>query len=252
MTWVNRWLIWMTLTLLLTGIGAGGGEAWAQKAGAPVPDRAYLYLPVLTKEIKAIWPTLGAENSHYLAGQVEQETCPSRTHRFCWSPTAENINPKNNGEYGWGLGMVTNTNRYNNFKEVTTKYSGLKGWKWEDRFNPEYQLRTLVYMDRTCAKPYLTSGVSESVSLQFAFSCYNGGQGAVLKDRAYCGQLEGCDKNVWFGHVETHSLRARTKLSGYSVSAYSINREYVRNIWTLRGPRYSGEMRRLWAPSSEK
>lgn len=234
LTWLAPFLF--TLVFLIA--------TWPSGVQAQVPEQSKQYLPVLVKAVGGIWPELSIPE--YLAGQVEQETCASLKSSKCWNPRTENINPKNDGEYGWGLGQLTNTNRYNNFKDVTTKYAGLKAWKWEDRFNPEYQLKTMAYMDRTCAKPYLGE-TSESVSLQFALSCYNGGQGSVLKDRAYCAQVSGCDKNVWFGNVETHSLKARTKLSGYSVSAFDINRDYVRNIWTLRGPRYKEVVRQIKA-----
>lgn len=192
-----------------------------------LPPNAQLYLPVLVQEIKANWPSLSVP--HFLAGQVEQETCPSLKSAKCWNPKTENINPKNNGEYGWGLGQLTNTNRYNNFEEVTTRYSGLKTWKWEDRFNPEFQLRAMTLMDKSA---FVTFKTDELNALWFAFSAYNGGRMSVLNDQKYCAQIAGCDPKQWFGHVEVNSLKARTKLSGYRVSAFDINREYVRNIRT--------------------
>ena len=195
---------------------------------------ARLYLPVLVDEYLTYWPEFKWPEK--LAGQVDQETCPSQKSPKCWNPRTENINPKNNGEYGFGLSQLTNTNKYDNFKEVTTKYQGLKSWKWDDRFNPEYQLRTLIYMDRACARPYTKA--TEENQAKFAWSCYNGGQGSVLNDRKYCAQTPGCNPEVWDDNVETHSLKPRSKLGGYRLSAYDINREYVDSIWNRRWLRY--------------
>jgi len=142
----------------------------------------------------------------------------------------ENINPKNNGEYGWGLGQLTNTNKYNNFKDVTEKYEGLKTWKWEARFDPAYQIRTMIYMDKSAYDSF--TGKTELDKLKFSASAYNGGKGGVLNDKKYCAQIQGCDPFVWDNNVETHSLKSRTKLGGYSISALTINRDYVNNIET--------------------
>lgn len=207
-----------------------------------LPPNVDLYLPVLVAEYKANWFDLLWPEK--LAGQVEQETCPSRKSKRCWNPKTENINPKNNGEYGFGLGQITNTNKYNNFDDVVQKYSGMKGWKWEDRFNPTYQLRALIYMDRAAYRVFTKSGVDAENALRFAFSSYNGGQGGVIKDRKFCAQFKDCNPNVWYGNVETHSVKAKTKLNGYSISAFTINRDYVANI-DKRAPKYKDRVRAL-------
>jgi membrane-bound lytic murein transglycosylase MltF len=74
---------------------------------------------------------------------------------------------------------------------------------------------------------------SEADRLQMMFSAYNGGLGGIIKDRHYCRAIKGCNPDVWYGNVETHSLKPKTKLSGYSISAFSINRDYVHNIYDL-------------------
>jgi hypothetical protein len=210
-------------------------EGLPSSASPEVKARISAYLPILKEERAAYWPNM--RQPAYLAAQVEQETCASLKHKKCWNPEAQNINPKNDGEIGWGLGQLTNTNRYNNFEMVTTKYPGLKPWKWEDRFNPRYQLRTMVLMDKSAFDVFKKE--EEEDKLAFAFSSYNGGLGNVLKDRKYCAQISACNPAKWWGNVETHSHRSRTKLQGYSVSAYQINREYVHNIMKVRHQKYS-------------
>lgn len=210
-----------------------------------LPPNAQLYLPVLVQVIKEVWPELQTKYVKYIAAQPEQETCPSLKSPRCWNPKTENINPKNNGEYGWGLGQMTNTNKFNLFQEATTKYSGLKGWKWENRFDPTYQLKAMAYQDRTNYNVF--KNASDDNKLAFAFSAYNGGLGGVLNDRKYCANVPGCDKEVWFGNVETHSLKARMNLKGYSISAYQINRDYVHNIWYVRPQKYEAIVNSLMA-----
>ena len=199
-----------------------------------IPPNAVQYVPVVMAEIRQYWPTI--VEPAFIFAQVEQETCPSLKHKKCWNPKTENINQKNNAEYGWGLGQLTNTNKYNNFEEVTHKYAGLKTWKWEDRFNPTYQIRTLIYMDKNSYQVF--KNAEELNRFAFALSAYNGGLGGVLTDRKYCAQFKECDPEIWEGHVETHSRKARTNLGGYRISAYQINREYVYNIMNVRFQKY--------------
>ena len=206
-----------------------------------LPPNAELYLPVLVQEYKAKWPEL--KTPEVLAGQVEQETCARLTSPRCWNPKTENINPKNNGEYGWGLGQLTNTNRYNNFELLKAQYKDMAPWKWEDRYNPQYQLRALIYMDRAGYTTFKNAATDKD-RMSFALSAYNGGLGGVINDRKFCAQTPGCNKEVWFDNVETHSLKSRSKLGGYSISAFQINRDYVRNIWD-RAVKYVTEIEKL-------
>lgn len=199
-----------------------------------VPPAAEQYKESLHQAIANKWPDYSSP--WYFASQVEQETCISATHRKCWNPKTENINPKNNGEYGWGLGQLTNTNKYNNFEDLKKRDSDFKSWKWDDRFNPEYQLRAMIFMDLAGYKPFKEA--DDYNRSAFMFSAYNGGTGGVLADRKYCRQVPGCNPELWFGNVETNSLKAKTKLAGYSVSAFHINREYVHNIMIVRADKY--------------
>lgn len=203
-----------------------------------LPPNALLYLPVLAAEQKQLWPDL--KIPAYLAAQIEKETCPGLKSPKCWNPKTENINPKNNGEYGFGLGQLTKTNKFDAFIEATERYDGLKSWKWEDRFNPAMQIRTLIYMDK---RGYTNlKGDTDDDKIAFALSAYNGGSGGVLLDKKYCAQIQGCNPFAWKGNVETNSVKAKTKLGGYSVSAFTINRGYVERIMGPSHEKYSAAM----------
>lgn len=181
-----------------------------------------------------MWP---AAPVNVFAGQVEQETCITLTHRSCWNPRAE---LKTEREYGFGLGQITITSRFNNFRESVGSTRALQGWVWEDRFNPRMQLIAMVSMDLRLFNSLWFPGHSlvDENSLAFALAAYNGGLGGVLADKRLCAQTYGCNPGMWFGHVEQHSLKAKVAVSGYGKSFFAINREYVRNILKVRRWRY--------------
>lgn len=194
----------------------------ASLALTQLPARAVAYLPVLQSVIGAAWPEM--PDRAMLAGQVEQETCPSLTHRSCWNPHAE---LKTAREYGFGLGQLTITTRFDNFTAARQLDRSLRDWQWEDRYDPARQLRVLVLMDRNLYRRF----TPQDDGLAFMLSAYNGGLGGVLQDRRLCASRPGCDPHRWFGHVEHTSYRSTTKVQGYGQSFFEINRGYVRQIY---------------------
>lgn len=201
-----------------------------------IPTLASVYLPMLATVIALLWPSM--PDRALIAAQIEQETCPSLTSKKCWNPRTE---LKTSREYGFGLGQLTVTEKFNNFEAARSWDKSLAGWKWEDRFNPEMQLRSLVAYDRNLYSQ-IRFGASDQDKLAFMFSSYNGGMGGLIKDRRMCAAIKGCDPDRWFGHIEHHSFRAKTKVSGYRMSFFDINREYVRNIMFVRSPKYRGAL----------
>ena len=141
---------------------------------APVRERAERYLAALREELVTHWPTFSAPS--VMAAQIEQETCISLSHRRCWSPHAE---LKTQHEYGFGLGQITVTRAYDNFAGATKLDSSLATWEWEDRFNPTYQLRTLVLTNRINARS-LDFGETDQDQHALMLSAYNGGLGGTL------------------------------------------------------------------------
>lgn len=217
-----KWILFVALALP-AGDVAGSAE---------LPERAYQILPALQEVTQKKWP--GFCRVDILAGQVEQETCPSLGHRFCWNPRAE---LKTSREYGFGLGQLTVTARFDNFKAARGWDPDLSDWRWEERFDAEKQLIALVVYDRNLFRQ-ISWASSDFERIAFTLSAYNGGLGGLIKDRQICAATEGCDPSRWWGHVELHSFRARTSVHGYRKSFFEINREYVRNIVWFRSPRY--------------
>lgn len=202
------------------------------QAATVLPDNAWVHLPILKAQIETHWPD--APMRSVFAAQVEQETCISLKHRKCWSPYAE---LKTSREYGFGLGQITITEKFDNFKEAKKLDPAMREWKWEDRYNAAFQLKTLVLMDKFNYGK-LNWAATDYERLAMAFAAYNGGLGGVLSDRKVCMATPGCDPSRWFNHISTTSRKAKVAASGYGKSFFAINREYVVNIMTVRRHKY--------------
>lgn len=211
------------------------GSARAAESSTPPPS-ALGYLPVLRAEVVRSWPD--APDAAALAAQVEQETCISLRSRSCWSPHAELKTPR---EYGFGLGQITVTPRFNNFEAARLLDASLTRWAWEDRFDAARQLRVLVLMDRQAYRA-VARAPDPRERFAMALSAYNGGAGGLSADRRLCGQVAGCDPARWFDNVERVSLKARTAAAGYGQSFFAINRGYVRAVLVDRRARYVGRV----------
>lgn len=208
-------------------------------AGAgTVPSRALEHLPSLVKAQSSLWPA--APQPWFLAGQVEQETCPSLTSPKCWNPRTE---LKTSREYGFGLGQITiayradGSVRFNKWAELRARYPELRAWSWEQRYEPAYQLTAFVLMDRSICKLFADAASVED-TLAMCLAGYNGGEGAVKQDQLLCSNTPGCDPRRWFGHVEKNSMKARVPYAGYGKSPFDINREYPRAILGVRRAKY--------------
>jgi hypothetical protein len=218
LAWAFAFFLW------LVGVAAWGSE---------LPPNAVQYLPILQAEEAARWPTLPLPSA--LGAQVEQETCISLRSKGCWNPRTE---LKTSREYGFGLGQLTKTSRFDAWAEVKGMDPSLKSWKWEDRYDPTLQLRALVVKDRFNFERFPAS----EGQLAFALAAYNGGLGGTLGDIKLCQHTEGCDPSLWFGNVERTSLKQKTKVQGYGQSFFGINRGYVRNVLIERRPKYARAM----------
>lgn len=201
--------------------------------GAEPPRAALALLPVLKAEQVAYWQ--GMPYPSILGSQVEQETCPSLTHRQCWNSHAE---LKTSREYGFGLGQITITSRFDNLAVSRGLDPSLRDWRFEDRFDAGRQLRVIVLMDRGI-HGRIKGAATPADQVQFMLGAYNGGEGGLSSDRRMCVQTAGCNPGRWFGHVERTSLKARAKVQGYGQAFFDVNRGYVSNIWTVRRARYA-------------
>lgn len=144
-----------------------------------------------------------------------------------------------------GLGQTTiawradGSVRFDNFSELRRRFADLKDWQGERIYDPQLQLLALVHLDHDCyeAAPFAADGLNRAAMM---FNCYNGGKIGLLQDRSLCAQVPGCNPALWFGNIEQHSLKARTKVAGYGRSFFEISREYPRNVMFVRAPKYRG------------
>ncbi|MBL8473804.1 MAG: hypothetical protein JNM98_18585 [Rhodocyclaceae bacterium] len=209
--------------------------SFSVRAGAAeMPLGAQKYLPVLAAEQAEKWPDMPLRSA--LAAQVEQETCPTLRSAKCWSPRAE---LKTAREYGFGLGQITVTKRFDNFAEARKLDPSLRDWAFTDRYDATRQLRTLVLMDRDLYRRLAPLVKDGHEALAMSFAAYNGGLGGVLADRRLCARVKNCDPQRWWGNVEHTSLKAKTVVAGYGKSFFAINREYVKNIMHVRRGHYA-------------
>jgi hypothetical protein len=226
-----RFLISLILTLAACGV-------YAQDVRTFVPAQAYGLLPQVRQAQLEIWPD--APMPSFLAAQIEQESCISLRHSRCWNTRAQ---LKTSREFGFGLGQTTiayrpdGSVRFNKQAELRDTYASLRGWTDDKRFDAHYQITAIVEMDRGIYSRILN--VSDTTErLAFTLSAYNGGESGVRQDRLLCRNTPGCNPNLWFKHVEHHSLKTRKVNPGYGKSAFEINREYPRNVLFLRRPKY--------------
>lgn len=209
------------------------------RAAPYTPAGATQYAPVLVEKQKSNWP--GIPTPWTLGGLVEQESCASLKSRQCWNPRAE---LKTSREYGFGLGQITiayrpdGTERFNEFTTLQRQYASLRSWRWENRYDPGYQLTALIEMVKALwTKTPPANG--DDTHWAFTLVSYNGGLGALLQDRRYCANSAGCDPTLWFGNIETHSLKSKAPQKAYGgQSWYSITRGYVKNVLTIRRAKY--------------
>lgn len=195
---------------------------------ATIPVAALALLPILNQEIDTHWPTMPLRSS--MAAQIEKESCITLKHKKCWNTRAE---LKTDREYGFGLGQITITKKFNVFEELKASNKALADWKWEDRFNANYQLRAVVIKDLQSFRA-MKGAATPMDQLKMAYSAYNGGIGGVNKDRVLCSNTKGCNPKVWDGNVELTSFKSRIAVKGYGQSFYEINRGYVRQLIDLK------------------
>lgn len=204
----------------------------SQKQINAVPKAFLPHHETLIKVMLSTWKDIPIPS--IVPALIEQETCPSLTHWKCWNTKAE---LKTDREYGFGLGQLTVTSRFNAFDEMKALDQRLRQWRWEDRYNAENQMiATVVMLKRNYNVFKAVTDTQERMA--FATASYNGGIGGIQADQRVCRNTKGCDPNRWFNNVEHTSLKAKVALHGYGKSFFETNREHSRNIFKIRRFKY--------------
>lgn len=201
-------------------------------AANEVPKNFLAHKDTLIKVLSTSWPDITIPSA--VAGLIEQETCYSLTHSKCWSRFAKLETAR---EYGFGLGQLTVTSRFNAFEEVKALDSRLKDWKWDERFNAEYQMIAIVSMLKRNHRIF-RGAETDNDQYAFALAAYNGGIGGIQADQRICRNTKGCNPNLWWGNVEKTSLKKKTAVKGYGLSFFEINRKYPVNVLKIRRMKY--------------
>lgn len=204
----------------------------SQEQTSAVPVKFLEKYPILVEVIDSTWDS--NEMPSAIAALIEQETCITPRHRFCWSERAEF---KTSREYGFGLGQLTVTQKFNKFEEMKHRDPRLRDWLWEDRYNVENQMISIVVMMKRKAGLF---SQAETIEDKYAFiaSAYNCGVGGIYQDQRVCRSTPGCKQWRWFNHVENTSLKAKVAMNGYSKSFFQTNREHARNVVLVRSVKY--------------
>ena len=221
---------------------------WAsmtQFANAAEPagiQRARALAPMVVSEIEQHWADMPRRS--YLGALIEQESCPSLSHRMCWSTTAQ---LKTSREEGGGLTQFTRAwtaagaQRFDALAEVKAMApKALEELNWETLYQrADLNVRAAIVKLRNCDANLtrLTPGLDDLTRVAMCGAAYNGGWAHLQQDRKLCGMTPGCNPNQWFGHVEMHSVKSREKWQGYGQSAYDVNRGHVRNTVPLQSRR---------------
>lgn len=213
--------------------------AYCVNVNTYIPPQAYKYQLTIKDEINKFFPEL--EYKNYVPGLIEHESCLSLTHNKCWNPQSQ---LKTSRELGIGLGMLTkayNTDgsiRFDKLSELRTTYKTyLKELSWETLAQrPDLQIRSIILMlNADYNKLYDIEDQYQRLAMIDA--AYNGGIGGLQKERRQCGLTKGCNPNIWFDNVERMVVKSTKAIYG-NRSAFSINRDHVRDTLLIRMPKY--------------
>lgn len=217
-------------------------HAAAQDVRTFIPPQAPTVLPVLRQVQEEHWPDLIMPE--VLAGQAEKESCIHLRHPRCWNPSSR---LKSAREEGAGIPQITrayhtsgpNTGklRFDALAEMRARHPALRPLNWDNVYERlDLQLLVLVLKNRD--NWFSFEGVrSQTNRLVFTLLAYNRGTAGVLREMTACKLKEGCDPQVFFGHVEKTCTASWKPIYGNN-SPCSISRAYPGDILYTRSPKY--------------
>lgn len=234
---IGSGLLFLGVCIVIYGLlGLFGSAARADT----IPPRAHALLPQVAVAINQHWP--GIPMREYVPGLIEHESCITLTHSRCWSPTSR---LKTAREEGAGLGQLTRAwhpdgrLRFDALSEMRDAHPALAGLDWATIYQrPDLQIAALILKVRADYQA-LRDVADPGQRLAMADAAYNGGRAGLQRERRACQLSAGCDPGQWWGHVEAHCLKSRQPLYA-GRSACDINRHHVRDVVTVKAPKYRG------------
>lgn len=207
------------------------------------------YKSTISEQLDLLWPELTARE--FIPAQIQKETCGGATKSDkCFNPKTElkSYDPKTKKlvENGVGFGQTTivwDANgkiKFDMFDETSRMDKSLRGWSYATRYDPLMQIRSNIVLNRVNYNKI--SGATELDRLMFTDSAYNAGRGRVYKDKQKCRMVAGCNPEKWVGNVEVNSTLTKKTNGRYNVSAYSINRGHVSDVFKKYMPVYAPYM----------
>ena len=226
---------WLTLLLLFWV-----GWCQAQNVKTYIPEKAPPLFPAITEARDRYFTDLPSLNK--VPALIEQESCIHLKHKRCFDASSE---LKTARERGVGLGQTTiaynpdGSVRFDTIQEMKrAHYQELRELSWSNIVQrPDLQIRFIFLKLRDNYQKGAQSSYPEQQQI-FAFSAYNQGQGAVIKDQRVCRLTKGCDPNVWFDNVELYCTRSKRPIYG-NRSACDITREHTHNVFKVRWMKYA-------------
>ena len=203
-----------------------------------IPKRAYIYYPLVIKEVERIQPDFILPP--YYGALIEHESCIRLTYKKCWNPYSE---LKTSREQGVGLGQLTRAwrngkLRFDSLRNLRRRhYKELSELTWYNiKDRPDLQIRAIVLMWSDNFRR-LKRSIDYYDRIAMADSAYNGGFGGLRKDIKKCYLTKGCNSNKWFDNVELTCTKSKRPLYG-NRSACDINRYHVRDVLDNRLNKY--------------
>lgn len=207
-----------------------------------IPPQAFTFRDTIRTELDTYFSDIPEYN--YFPSLVEHESCISLKHKKCWNSMSE---LKTKREQGLGLTQITRAYRedgsvrFDTLGDMRNRYKAeLRDASWDTlKTRPDIQIRMGILLLRESYKK-LYSVDNPMARLQMTDSAYNGGIGDVFKARRACGLKQGCNPNLWFGHVETKIPKSRKPIYA-GRSALDINLHHVDDVFNGRLPKYKAK-----------
>jgi hypothetical protein len=240
-----RYIQFILLAIVLILGSAISSKSHAQNVKTYIPPKALPLIPIIKGELEDHFADI--PQPWYVPALIEHESCISLKHSKCWSTTSRLHTRWDTGkdrEIGAGLGQLTaawrpnGDLRFDSLANLKKMYPiQLKDLTWSNINNsPDLQIRAIALLLKSDYQSFRM--IPDSIErLKMTDSAYNGGSRDVHRARKICDLTKGCNPNIWFNHVEKHSVKSTKVLYG-TRSPKDINNHHVRDVFLTRMPKY--------------